>query len=64
MIRLLLNVVAVAARAVFKSREDLVLENIALRQQLAVLKGKKPRPRIREEDRLFWVALRKFWSKL
>ena len=44
MIRLLINVVAAAARAVFGSREDIVLENIALRQQLAVLKGKCPVP--------------------
>ena len=63
MIRLLLNVVAVALRATFRSREDLVLENIALRQQLAVLKSKKPRPKIADEDRRFWVSLRRIWSK-
>jgi hypothetical protein len=31
---------------VFRSRRNLLLENLVLRQQLAVLKRKRPRPRI------------------
>jgi putative transposase len=34
---------------------------IALRQQLAVLKRKRPRPTLNCFDRLFWIALRRFW---
>jgi len=41
-----------------RSRQALVLENLALRQQLAsVLHGRR-RPRLLPVDRLFWVALR------
>jgi len=41
---------------------DLALENLALRQQLAILKRHKKRPQIRTKDRLFWVMLCRFWS--
>ena len=46
----------------FRSRRDLVLENLALRQQLAVLAARQPRPRLAARDRVFWVILRRFWS--
>lgn len=46
----------------FLSRRDLVLENLALRQQLAVLAAKHPAPRLATPDRLFWIALRRFWT--
>ena len=39
-----------------------MLENLALRQQLAVLKRKHPRPRLGAFDKLFWVVVRHFWS--
>src|SRR5262249_26781485 len=39
----------------FKERRDLALENLALRQQLAVLKRERKRPAIKNGDRLFWV---------
>ena len=41
---------------------DLALENLALRQQLAILKRPKKRPQIRTKDRLFWIMLSRFWS--
>ncbi len=37
------------------------MENLALRQQLAVLKRAAPRPKLRWRDRLFWVALSRLW---
>jgi hypothetical protein len=40
---------------------SLLLENLALRQQLAVLKRRHPRPRLDLLDKLFWVAVRRFW---
>jgi hypothetical protein len=46
----------------FRSREDLMLENLALRQQLLALHAKRPRRRLGSVDRVFWVALRKLWS--
>jgi len=36
---------------------QLALENLALRQQLAVYKRTASRPKLRRTDRLFWVWL-------
>src|SRR6516225_9286833 len=40
----------------FRSRHDLGLELVALRQQVAVLKRKNPRPRLTLWDRVFWLG--------
>ena len=45
-----------------RTRRALVLENLALRHQLAVLQRAAPRPRLRTSDRLFWVLLSRLWS--
>src|SRR5207302_2662501 len=45
-----------------QSHRRLLLENLALRQQLAVLKRKHPRPRIGAVDKIFWVFARRFWG--
>ena len=45
-----------------RSRYRLGLEILALRQQLGVLKRKHPRPRLRIQDRMFWILLRRLWS--
>jgi putative transposase len=47
--------------ALFRSRRDLVLENAALRHQLGVALRTKPRPRLRQRDRVFWVWLARLW---
>ena len=44
--------------SVFRSREDLVLENLALRRQLLALHAQQPRRRLTALHKLFWVALR------
>ena len=49
--------------AFFRSRHDMGLELVALRQQVGVLKRKNPRPRLRLCDRLFWLGLRGWWSE-
>ena len=46
----------------FRSRRDLILENLALRQQLLALNAKRPRRRLSTVQRLFWIALRRVWS--
>ena len=46
-------------RSLFIRREALMLENLALRQQLAAYK----RPRLQMRDRAFWVWLSKLWQK-
>ena len=46
----------------FKARRELALENVALRQQLAVLRRSVKRPRLSKVDRVFWVLLRRIWT--
>jgi len=41
---------------------QLALENLALRQQLAVYKRTAPRPKLRPADRLFWAGLARLWT--
>jgi putative transposase len=45
------------------SRRDLILENLALRQQLLALHAKRPRRRMSAMHKLFWVLLRRLWSR-
>src|ERR1700694_1884334 len=47
----------------FSSRESLVLENLALRQQLLALHAKRPRRRLTALHKMFWVALTTLWSR-
>ena len=42
-------------RALFRNRAQLAVENLALRQQLAILIEKTKRPKLRPRDRVFWV---------
>jgi hypothetical protein len=50
------------ARSSLRSRRELALENLALRQQLAVLKRSSKRPKLAKMDRAFWVALSRLWT--
>jgi len=50
-------------RVFFRSRTDTALEVLALRQQVAVLKHKRPRPALNSLDRLLWTTLRRFWPR-
>ena len=58
----LLTFVVRALRAALRSRSDLVLENVALRQQVGALKQKRSRPQLDAADRTLWVAMRRAWS--
>jgi hypothetical protein len=44
------------------SREDLVLENLSLRQQLVALHAYRPRRQLIALHKLFWVVLRRLWA--
>ena len=48
-------------RAMLVSRTSLAVENLALRQQLAVYKQSVKRPKLRPRDRLFWICLSRLW---
>src|SRR5450432_319188 len=52
-----------AARSALRTRGALGLENLALRQQLVVLRRRRPRPSLDWTDRLFWVGLSRAWSR-
>lgn len=61
--RIFLTLLSQLVRQSLTPRADLMLENLALRQQLAVLANKSGRPRLRARDRVFWVALRRLWPR-
>ena len=42
----MLRLLVIVLRSIFRSRADLAVENLALRQQLAVMKQKRPRPHL------------------
>ena len=52
-----------ALRVFLRSRSDTALEILALRQQVAVLKRKRPRPVLNSLDRFFWITLYRYWSR-
>jgi len=56
-------VVLRSVAAAFRSRRDLVFENLALRQQLAAFKARGKQPRVRAADRAFWLVLRRIWAR-
>src|SRR3989441_1508795 len=49
-------------RSTVRTHRELALENLVLRQQLAVWKARQPRPRLTGLDRIFWVVLSRFWK--
>ena len=64
MLRVLIFLVCLGARAIraiCHRRAEVVIENLALRQQVAPPKKERPRPPLDDTDRAFWVALRKSW---
>ena len=58
---LYLRLVLSTFRRVGASRRDLLWENLALRQQLAVYQRQTHRPRLQQRDRLFWTLLVRGW---
>ena len=56
MLRVLIFLVSLGARAIramCRCRADLVIENLALRQQVTALKKERPRPPLEDTDRAF-----------
>jgi len=59
----LLRALLPTLRSALRTRTDLALENLALRQQLAALRQQPKRPQVRFADRLFWAWLSRFWGR-
>jgi hypothetical protein len=57
MMCVLVRALALACRG----HHELVLENLALRQQLSAFKRTGARPQVRRRDRLFWIVLAQTW---
>ena len=49
-------------RGALLSRINLALEKAALRQQLTIHQRNQKHPKLRTEDRVFWILLRWLWS--
>ena len=49
-------------RLIFRNKQDIILENLALRHQLAVQQRCIKRPKIENSDRIFWVWLSRIWN--
>ena len=45
-----------------RGRRDLLIENLVLRQQLAVYARRRRRPLLHSEDRLFWSLIARTWT--
>jgi putative transposase len=56
------TLLAFVLRGIVIRRSHLLAENLALRQQLAILHRSAPRPRLRWLDRRFWVWLSRVWT--
>ena len=62
MIRFFLFLLVWSLRAVLSTRGSLVIENLALRQQLATFARGQKRPQLKPEERAFWVTLSRVWT--
>lgn len=58
----MLNLIFYTLRDLLRPRRDLLLGNLAQRQQILVLQRTNPRPRFKDRDRAFWVLLRRLWA--
>ena len=58
-----LKAVFLFLRTWFVSKSNLAAENLALRQQLAVMSQSIKRPKLRLRDRVFWIWLMRIWPK-
>ena len=54
----LMQMLLTIVQALFANKAALAMENLALRQQLAVYKRKQPRPPLTDLDRAFWTVLK------
>ena len=50
-------------RQLFKAKQNLILENLMLRQQLNIYKRKNKRPKLENTDRIILIWISKIFSK-
>ena len=59
--RFLFRLAVALVRVLVRSRSDVVLENLALRHQLAVYQRSHRRPVLSDRDRRFWSSVARSW---
>ena len=59
--RTYLGLLTNAVRSALRSKHDLMLDNLALRQQFVVLTRQRARTRTKPSDRLCWSWLSRYW---
>ncbi len=57
----IVSAIVVFVRALIWPRASIAAENMALRQQLGVLRRSVKRPRLKRVDRILWVWLSRLW---
>jgi hypothetical protein len=57
-----LGILVRTLRSTVRTQRELALENLALRQQVAVWRVLQPRPQLTATDRIFWVVLSRLWK--
>ncbi len=62
MVRILIALLTTSLSSL-KSRQALAVENLVLRQQLAVYDRRVKRPKLNKADRAFWLVLMQLWPK-
>jgi hypothetical protein len=53
--------------ALFKSQRQLILENLALKQQVAMLRQSVKRPRATPAEKIFWILFSRYvesWRRI
>jgi len=58
----LIRILVLFVRGALRDRTELAAENLAIRQQLAILQQKSKTPRLRHRDRIFWALLSRIWA--
>jgi len=61
-LKILTKLIFECLKLIFRRKQDIVLENLALRQQLAVQHRSIKRPKVKNSDRIFWIWLSRFWG--
>jgi hypothetical protein len=57
----MLDLILHLIRGPLRTRESLILENVALRHQLQVLSRGRKRPALKNRDSMVWILLRRIW---
>ena len=58
----MIRLIVAMLRSLFHPRSALLLENLALRHQLAILNRSTSRPRLKQVDRILWVWFSRIWK--